>query len=131
MAAVKTIGTQTIRTLVTMAIFGAIMGVYLEAAGQKRSGCYLGKDHFGSSAKVFVTVERYGDWFEVAGQIRSTGAGRIYRFKADGHSGAGRLYTQHEFESGAVYINVLDLTETTFVLQVESYGVFHFQRARC
>ncbi|TDJ72389.1 MAG: hypothetical protein E2O38_04870 [Proteobacteria bacterium] len=98
---------------------------------QQQSGCFAGSDHLGSPAKVFVSVERYGDWFQISGQIYSSGANSIYNFTADGHSGAGRLYQRHEYESGALYVQVQNLTETDFVLGVESHGVFHFRRASC
>lgn len=129
-AALKSIVHRAICTLFVIVILGAAIAASPEAAAQQRSGCFAAKDHLGYPAKVFVKVERYRDWFEITGQIHSTGAGRIYRFKADGYSGKGRLYERHEYESGAVYIDV-QLTETDFVLQVESYGVFHFRRVRC
>ncbi len=101
------------------------------ALAQQQSGCFAGRDHLGAPAKVYVSVERYGDWFEIAGQIYSSGANQIYNFKADGNSGAGRLFGGHEYEAGALYISVQNLTEAEFVLQVESYGVFRFRRSQC
>lgn len=122
---------RAIRTWLVIVILGAAIAADPKAAAQQRSGCFVGKDHLGYPAKARVSVERYGDWYQITGQIYSSGANRVYRFNADGHSGAGRLYERHEYESGAIHISVQDLTETDFVLQVESYGVFHFRRTRC
>lgn len=113
----------------------AVLIVALAAApaaiAQQRSGCFVGRDHLGQPAQVFLQVERYGDWFEISGQLHSGGTGRVHAFKADGHSGAGRLYTRHEYEAGALYIQVLELTETDFIVRVEGTGVFHFHRRPC
>ena len=102
-----------------------------EAAAGQWSACFIGKDTLGHPAKAFVSAERYGEYFEITGQIYSSGYGRVYKFSADGHSGAGRLYQRHEYESGAIYITVLNLTETDFVIEVESYGVLRYRRGRC
>jgi hypothetical protein len=101
------------------------------AAAQQQSGCFSGRDHFGFPARVYLTAEQYGDWFEIYGQIHSTGSGQTYQFKADGHSGAGRVFTGHEYEAGAAYIQILDLNPSTFVLRVDGYGVFRYQRSQC
>lgn len=122
---------RSVRILAVVVIVGATFAVAPNATAQQQSGCFVGKDHLGYPSKVYVSVERYNNWYEVAGQIYSSGANRVYKFKADGHSGAGRLYEGHEYESGALYISVQKLTESNFVLQVESYGVFYFRRARC
>lgn len=100
------------------------------ADAQQWSACFAGRDHLGQPTHVVVLVERYNDWFEIAGQITSSSVGRL-RFKADGHSGAGRMFSGHEHEAGGVYIDVLDLNDAAFVLEVEGYGVFRFQRSRC
>jgi hypothetical protein len=113
------------------AFLSATVATSPKAAAQQQSGCFAGPDQFGKPAKVFLAVERWGDWFQITGQIYSSGANRLYRFGADGHSGAGRLYERHEYEAGAAYINVRTLTERDFVLEVEGYGTFHFRRASC
>jgi hypothetical protein len=100
------------------------------ALAQQWGACFVGRDHAGQPAQVALQVERYGDSFEIFGRIASPTVGQL-RFKADGHSGAGRLFSDHEYESGALYINVLDLNETAFVLEVEGYGVFQFERSGC
>ena len=122
---------RTMRILLAVVIIGAEIAAGPKATAQQQSGCFIGKDYLGYPAKVYVSVEHYGDWYEIAGQIYSSGANRVYKFKADAHSGAGRLYEGHEYEAGALYISVQELTENKFVLQVESYGVFYFRRTRC
>ncbi len=112
---------------IVLTFFGVTAPVY----SQQWSGCYLGRDHLGHAAWASVSAERYGAWFEIFGHIQSGGTGQAYRFKADGHSGAGRLYSRHEYEAGAVYINVLDLSQSDFVLQVEGFGTFRFRRSPC
>ena len=101
------------------------------ALAQQQSGCFAGQDYLGYPAKAFVNVERYGDWFQIYGQIYSSGTNTMYRFSVDGHSGAGRLYQRHEYESGAVYMDILNLTENEFVFELESYGRFLFERTQC
>lgn len=130
-AAMKAMMLRANRFLVMVVILGAAWLIASNAIAQQQSGCFHGKDHLGYPAKVYVSVERYGDWYEVSGMIYSSGEDRVYRFKADGHSGAGRLFERHEYESGALYISVRELTEDAFALEVESYGVFYFRRTRC
>lgn len=101
------------------------------AQGQPQSGCFIGKDSLGQPAKAFVNIERYGDWFQIHGQIYSSGENQIYRFNVDGHSGAGRLFQRHEYEAGAVYMDILTLSEKEFVFKVEGYGHFVFRRSPC
>ncbi|GEM_PF-6976270 len=101
------------------------------AAAAQQSGCFSGRDHLGQPARVFLTAERHGDWFEIYGQIYATGTGQVYRFKADGHSGAGRVYSRHEYESGAAYIQIRQLDQAVFVVEVDGYGVFRYQRSSC
>jgi hypothetical protein len=122
--------TSTISSLFAV-LLGAAIATSHEGWAQQQSGCFERPDQFGQPAKVFLAVERWGDWFQITGQIYSSGANRLYRFGADGHSGAGRLYERHEYEAGAAYINVRTLTESDFVLEVEGYGVFHFKRTGC
>ncbi len=102
-----------------------------DAFAQQQSGCFAGRDYLGYPAKAFVNVERYGDWFQIHGQIYSSGTNTAYRFSVDGHSGAGRLYQRHEYESGAIYMDILNLTETEFLFELESYGKFLFKRTQC
>lgn len=130
-AAMNALVSRTIRIWLVIVIFGAAIAAGSKAIAQQQNGCFIGKDHLGYPAKAYVSVEHYGDWYEIAGQIYSSGANRVYRFKADGHSGAGRLYGGHEYEAGALYISLQKLTDSDFVLQVESYGIFYFRRTRC
>ena len=130
-SAVTTMIRHTIPLLLVVVTLGSVVAASTKAGAQQQTGCFIGKDHFGYPAKVKIQVEHYGDWYEIAGQIYSSGANRIYNFKADGHSGAGRLFEGYEDEAGALYISVQALTETNFALEVESYGVFNFRRTRC
>jgi hypothetical protein len=111
----------------------ALAGLMLDqraALAQQWGACFAGPDYAGQPAQVALQVERYGGWFEIFGRIASATVGQL-RFKADGHSGAGRLFSGHEDEAGALYISVLDLNEQAFVLEVEGYGVFQFARSDC
>jgi hypothetical protein len=116
--------------LMSVAVLALAAIVPVPAAAQQWSACFAGQDYAGAPTQIAVFAERYNDWFEISGQIYSTSIGRM-RFKADGHSGAGRLFSGHEYESGALYIQVRDLNESVFVLEVEGYGVFRFRRANC
>ena len=122
-------GQTSFRMLLALLV-AATLTLPLAARAQQR-GCFVGVDPLGQPAGVILQVERFGDWFEISGQLHSTGTGQTYRFKADGHSGAGRLYSRHEYETGAVYIQVLELTQTDFILEVEGYGIFRFPRRPC
>lgn len=116
--------------LVAGLVLAASMQGQPPALAQQWGACFVGADHAGQPAQVALQVERYGDWFEIFGSIVSATVGQL-RFKADGHSGAGRLFSGHEDEAGALYISVLDLNEQAFVLEVEGYGVFQFARSDC
>ena len=102
-----------------------------QSLAEQWSGCYVGSDLVGGQAFAAVGAERYNNWFEIMGRIQSTGMGRVYNFKADGHSGAGRLYVGHEYESGAVYVQIKDLSDRQFVLEVEGHGVLQLSRTSC
>ena len=120
------------RTLIALplAVLLAAAGIP-DARAQQWQACYVGGDLAGGRAFAAVTAERYGDWFEVRGRIRSTARGRVYSFKADGHSGAGRMFARHEYESGAVYVRIRDLSESRFVMEVQGHGVQHLRRTKC
>ncbi len=116
--------------LMAVAVLALAAIAPVPAAAQQWRACFAGQDYTGAPTQIAVFAERYNDWFEIGGQIYSTSIGRM-QFKADGHSGAGRLFSGHEHESGALYVRVLDLNENVFVLEVEGYGVFRFRRANC
>ena len=122
---------KMMRNLALLTFCLVLSGLSGRVYAQQQSGCFSGKDSLGYPANVFVSVERYGDWFQITGQIYSSGENRLYKFSADGHSGAGRLYLNHEYEAGAVYIDILNLTEQEFVINIESYGTFRFVRTNC
>lgn len=102
-----------------------------EVTAEERSGCFAGADLLGGVATAYVTAEWYANYFEIFGNINSTSLGQTYRFKADGHSGAGRIFINHEYESGAMYMWVRDLSEARFILEVEGYGLLSLSRAQC
>jgi hypothetical protein len=116
--------------LIPLGVLAVVALASAPGAAQQWSGCFVGQDYTGAPTQIAVFAERYNDWFEIGGQIHSASIG-LLRFKADGHSGAGRLFSGHEYEAGALYIHVIDLNENVFVLEVEGYGVFQFRRANC
>lgn len=93
-------------------------------------GCFVGQDATGGQAVLRLAAERYGDYYEVYGTIASAAIGQM-RVKADGWSGAGRMFYRHEYENGAMYIKIVNYTGTSFTLEVEGYGSFPFQRTNC
>jgi hypothetical protein len=113
--------------LMAVAVLALAAIAPVPATAQQWSACFVGQDYTGAPTQIAVFAERYNDWFEIGGQMNIG----LMRFKADGHSGAGRLFSGHEYESGALYIQVLDLNENLFVLEVEGYGVSQFRRANC
>ncbi len=117
--------------LLASAVLMALAWPHSQSFAEQWSGCYAGSDLVGGQAFAAVGAERYNNWFEIMGQIQSTGMGRVYNFKADGHSGAGRLYVGHEYESGAVYVQIRDLSDRQFVLEVEGHGVLQLRRTNC
>lgn len=100
------------------------------AQGQQQQGCFLGQDHTGGSAALWLSTERYGDYYGLLGALRSAAVGTM-RIKADGWSGSGRMFRRHEYESGALYIQISDYTGSSLVLWVEGYGRFPFRKTRC
>jgi hypothetical protein len=102
----------------------------LKALAETAEGCFAGSDASGQPARIQLTAERYGDYYEVYGQIATTSFG-AFRIKADGWSGAGRMYRRHEGEAGAVYIRINNFTGSSFQLDVEGYGRFPFRAVIC
>ena len=100
------------------------------AQGQQEQGCFVGRDHTGGSAMLWLAAERYGNYYEIFGTIRSAAVGTL-RLKADGWSGAGRMFRGHEDESGALFIQISNYTGSSLHLSIEGYGSFPFQRTRC
>lgn len=93
-------------------------------------GCFAGRDASGQPARMSLTAERYGQYYEVFGQISTTSFG-VFRIKADGWSGAGRMFRNHEGEAGAIYIKISDYSGSSLVLHVDGYGRFPFQAVAC
>jgi hypothetical protein len=77
------------RVLIIFIIVGLGVGA-LPVAAQTQQGCFSGLDATGQPAWIALTAERYGDYFEIYGQITTTTNG-IFQLKADGWSG-GRSY---------------------------------------
>jgi hypothetical protein len=102
----------------------------LKTLAETSQGCFAGYDASGQPARISLTAERYGDYYEVYGQITTTSFG-VFRIKADGWSGAGRMYRRHEGEAGAVYININNFTGSSFQLDVDGYGRFPFRAVSC
>ena len=100
------------------------------ASAQQWAGCFAGADAAGAPARLALQAERYGDYFEIRGTVASPTVG-VMQLKADGWSGAGRMFRNHEGESGATYIQILDFTDAGFVLRVEGWGDFPFRSAGC
>lgn len=123
-------GRPSLRLVASTALVASLAGMS-DVRSEQWSACFSGSDLAGGQAFAAVGAERYGDWFEIMGWIQSTGMGRAYNFKADGHSGAGRLYVGHEYESGAVYIQIRALSDGQFVMEVEGHGVLQLRRTNC
>jgi hypothetical protein len=100
------------------------------ARAQQQQACYVGQDYQGGQAILRLVSERYGDSYEIYGVFQSAAVGTM-QLKADGWSGAGRMFQSHEYESGAIYIQISDYTGSSFVLAVEDYGRFPFQQTNC
>jgi hypothetical protein len=103
----------------------------VDVEAEQRSACFAGSDLQGGLTTAYVIAEWFGEYFEIYGNIHSTSLGQTYRFKADGHSGAGRLFVNYEYESGSRYIGVRSLTEANFILDVENYGQLVLNRTPC
>ncbi len=100
------------------------------ARAQQAQACYLGEDYQGGPAILRLVSERIGDSFEIYGVFQSAAVGTM-QLKADGWSGAGRMFRSHEYESGAIYIQISDYTGAGLVLGVEGYGRFPFRQTAC
>jgi hypothetical protein len=110
-----------------------VVGLSLEAlplAAQTQHGCFSGRDATGQPAFIALTAERYGDYFEIYGQITTTANG-VFQLKADGWSGAGRMFRRYEDEAGSLYISITDYNGSSLMLHVEGFGSFPFQAASC
>ncbi|MEE8370915.1 MAG: hypothetical protein V3R73_02130 [Sphingomonadales bacterium] len=117
-------------------IFSALAALMLvtgwtgAAEAQQQQACYIGRDQNGAQMILRLVSERYGDYYEIYGQLISQSFGTM-QVKADGWSGAGRMFRGQEGEAGALYIQISDYTGTALVLGVEGYGRFPFQQTGC
>ncbi len=100
------------------------------AQAQQAQACYVGQDYQGGQAILRLISERIGDYFEIYGVFQSSAVGTM-QLKADGWSGAGRMFRSHEYEAGAIFIQISDYTGAGLVLGVEGYGRFPFQQTAC
>ena len=123
--------TRQILRVVVVAGMLAVFTVAARAQTQQMTGCFVGDDLSGGQAHAEVTAERIGDWAQIVGQIRSTGLGQVYRFTVDGHSGAGRVFISHEYEAGAAYMQIRDLSETRLIMEIDGYGTLRLARTGC
>ncbi|MBK6512382.1 MAG: hypothetical protein IPG06_24995 [Haliea sp.] len=117
------------RVLIIFIIVGLGLGA-LPVAAQTQQGCFSGLDATGQPAWIALTAERYGDYFEIYGQIKTTANG-VFQLKADGWSGAGRMFRRYEGEADALYISITDYTGSSLMLHVEGFGSFPFQAVAC
>ena len=101
-----------------------------DGVAQPAESCFVGQDQFGAPVRMLLQVERYGDYFEVFGRLQSQNIGTM-QLKADGWSGAGRMFRNHEYEGGAVFIEISNYTGSSLVLNVDGYGSFQFRAAPC
>jgi hypothetical protein len=92
-------------------------------------GCFAGRDASGGPALMTLVSERYGNYFELRGHVRTSRAG-VLQIKVDGWSGAGRMFRSQEFEGGALYVR-LEGNANALVLHVEGDGSFPFRRIAC
>ena len=110
-----------------VAAFAAWPGL---ARAQQAQACYMGEDYQGGPAILRLVSERLGDSFEIYGVFQSAAVGSM-QLKADGWSGAGWMFRRHEYESGAIFIQISDYTGSSLVLGVEGYGRFPFRQTPC
>ena len=97
---------------------------------QQAQACYIGEDYQGGQAILRLVSERIGDYFEIYGLFQSAAVGTM-QLKADGWSGTGRMFRSHEYETGAIFIQISDYTGAGLVLGVEGYGRFPFHQTAC
>lgn len=114
---------------VLIAMLAASAGPKAGVAQQTRD-CFVGEDQYGAPVRMILQAERYGDSFEVYGRLQSQNIGTM-QLKADGWSGEGRMFRDHEYEGGAVYIEILNYTGSSLVLNVGGYGSFPFRASPC
>ncbi len=118
------------QTLLRFTLVLLIVAFAGAARAQQAQACYVGQDYQGGQAILRLFSERIGDYFEIYGVFQSAAAGTM-QLKADGWSGAGRMFRGHEYEADAIYIKISDYTGASLVLGVEGYGRFPFQQTPC
>ena len=118
---------QTLLRFTLVLLIAAFTGA---ARAQQAQACYVGEDYQGGPAILRLVSERIGDSFEIYGVFQSAAVGTM-QLKADGWSGAGRMFRAHEYEAGAIYIRISEYTGASFVLAVEGYGRFPFRQTAC
>lgn len=118
------------RRHITVCLFMCLVLGISSARAETRTGCFAGADATGQPARMILTAERYGDYYEVFGQIATASFGNL-RIKADGWSGAGRMFRNHEGEAGAIFISISDFSAAGLMLHVDGYGSFPFRTTGC
>jgi len=118
---------EVLASCLVLGLAGAFAG---EAPAQAGPSCFVGRDATGAPADLILQAECYGEFYEIYGRVTSRGVGML-QIKADGWSGAGRMFRHHEGEAGALYIQITDYTGAGLVLHVEGHGSFRFQAVPC
>ncbi len=118
------------QTLLRFTLVLLIVAFASTARAQQAQACYMGEDYQGGQAILRLVSERIGDFFEIYGLFQSAAVGTM-QLKADGWSGTGRMFRSHEYETGAIFIQISDYTGASLVLGVEGYGRFPFRQTPC
>lgn len=118
------------RSVFALTLAGLIVAAATPANAQKQQGCFVGRDQAGAPTIMRLVSEKIGRSFEIYGTVSSQTVGTM-RVKADGWSGAGRLFRAHEFEGGAMFIQFSNYTGSSFTFSVQGIGSFPFKLAQC
>ncbi|MGF1446625.1 MAG: hypothetical protein ACFBRM_10550 [Pikeienuella sp.] len=91
--------------------------------------CFVGQDAGGGAVRMALEEFRARHFWEYTGRVSSTTAG-VWQIKADGHSGAGRIFKRHEYDNTARFIQLTRRGEGVS-LAVEGWGTVILGPTRC
>jgi hypothetical protein len=120
-----------LRAMICVSLFGVFAGLANAAWGQESGPfCFRGNDALGGESTMELRVARAGQFFEYFGQIGSENFGQA-NIKIEGNSGTGKIYTGHEYESGAIVVNVVNYDRSSFDLKVGDFGIYRYTLVPC
>lgn len=113
------------------ALFASTLFAAFPAAGVESGPfCFQSTDALGGVSDTALYFAQSASFFEIFGRIGSENFGKA-NIKVEGYSGAGKIYKEHEYESGAIFVAMSQLTGSSFQLKIGDYGTYVYTAVPC